>query len=91
MVYSSYTGMLSIPAFEALGSPSHVSFGWDEQGYYIIPGEPGSLLSVKVHKGRHVSLGVISAALAGTAFPIRIELDVADGMLRFGTIEQVEK
>lgn len=89
-VYSRYSGHLSIPAFEALGQPTHVSFGYDDGGYYVVPGD-GSLMSVKVHKGRHVSLGVISQALAGASFPLRIELLVDDGQLRFGTIEQVGK
>jgi hypothetical protein len=66
--------MLSMPAWEALGSPSHVAFGYDESGYYIVPGDPQSHLSVKVHKGRHISLGVIASALAGQGFPLKITL-----------------
>lgn len=88
-VYSRYSGMLSIPAWEALGSPSHVAFGYDDSGYYVVPGDPDSHLSVKVHARRNISLGVIAAALPVASFPLRITLDVDDTMLRFAKIEQV--
>lgn len=87
--------MLSQSAWEALGRPERVAFGYDELGYYVVPALDGDLHGVKVHKGRRISTGVLAQPLAGSRFPLHIALEPvlirdmmnSGPMLRFGSVE----
>jgi hypothetical protein len=85
-VYSEYRGLLSRSAWELLGSPECVAVEVDEIGYSIVPAVRSDRTAIRVYRGRNLSLGVISSALRGSVFPLRISLVPEQGRLRFGNV-----
>jgi hypothetical protein len=85
-VYSEYQAMLSREAWEALGSPPAIAFETDDGVYSIVPAGLGEDGAIRVYGNRQVSIGVLAAALRGSAFPLRVTLVPEDGRLRFGEI-----
>ena len=85
-VYSAYQGMLTRPAWEALGSPPAIAIEYDDGGYSIVAAALGEEGTIRVYKGRQCSIGVIAEQLRGLAFPVSISLLPEDGRLRFGDV-----
>jgi hypothetical protein len=89
-IYTEHQGMLSRAAWEALGSPPAIAIEYDDRGYSIVATTLGDAAAIRVYRNRQVSIGVLAAALRGSAFPLRISLepeyDMESCRLRFGTV-----